>query len=45
MQMAGRASRFEEDFSKIITADYSLLSLVDKHRGELPRSFIEQIRR
>ena len=45
LQMAGRASRHEEDYSKIITADLSLFSLIDKYRNELPRSFIEQIRR
>lgn len=44
-QMAGRTSRHEMDFSRVIIGDRRFLPLVDKYADDFPKSFIESIKR
>jgi Rad3-related DNA helicase len=44
-QQAGRASRHAEDFSTTVIADPTFWGLVQQYKDELPKSFVNQIRR
>jgi hypothetical protein len=42
-QAAGRTTRHEEDYSTVVVADASFLTLIKKYKHLLPKSFLEAI--